>query len=41
MITGGLQIDGYFKMDLGIGDNFTVSYDPENALKCIKLPIRK
>jgi hypothetical protein len=41
MINGGLQIDGYFKLDLGIGDNFTVSYDPENALKCIKLPIRK
>lgn len=41
MINGGIQIDGYYKQDLGIGDTFTVSYSPEHALKCIKLLVRK
>jgi hypothetical protein len=36
MVNGQLQIDGYFKMDLGIGDSFTVSSKPEYSLKCVK-----
>ncbi len=36
MINGGLQIDGYFKYDIGIGDIFTVSSNPNVALKCIQ-----
>jgi hypothetical protein len=36
MINGSLQIDGYYKREIGIGDTFTVSSNPKNALKCIK-----
>ncbi len=36
-IDGSLQIDGYFKHDIGIGDTFTVSSRPEYSLKCIRL----
>jgi hypothetical protein len=35
IIDGSLQIDGYFKLDIGIGDTFNVSSHPDNALKCI------
>lgn len=36
MIDGSVQIDGYFKMDIGIGDVFFVRVKPELSLKCIR-----
>jgi hypothetical protein len=35
MIDGKVQIDGYFKYDVGIGDQFFVRTNPEFSLKCI------
>ena len=37
MIDGSIQIDGYFKMDVGIGDTFYVRSNPEFSLKCIHM----
>jgi hypothetical protein len=37
MICGGIQIDGYFRYDIGIGDTFTVTSSVDHALKCINL----
>lgn len=37
MICGSLQIDSYYRHDLGIGDVFTVKSGHENSLKCIQL----
>lgn len=37
MIDGSVQIDGYWKYDIGIGDQFFVRAKPEMALKCMKL----
>ena len=37
MIDGSVQIDGFFKHDLGIGDVFWVKSCPEKSLKCINL----
>ena len=39
MIDGRVQIDGYDRYDVGIGDMFYVSVNPEFALKCIQLSI--
>lgn len=36
MIDGSIQIDGYFKLDIGIGDTFIVRAHPDFSLKCIK-----
>lgn len=38
MIDGSLQIDGYFKHDISIGDTFNLSSLPAHALKCVQLP---
>jgi hypothetical protein len=35
MIDGSVQIDGYFKVDIGIGDTFSIKSCPEKSLKCI------
>ena len=35
MIDGRVQIDGYFKIDVGIGDVFFVRSKPEYSLKCM------
>ena len=37
MIDGSVQLDGFFKADLGIGDVFWVRSCPEKSLKCIHL----
>lgn len=37
MIDGSVQIDGYWKYNVGIGDQFYVTCNPEFSLKCIKL----
>ncbi|CDW73590.1 nad kinase domain-containing protein 1-like [Stylonychia lemnae] len=37
IIDGSVQIDGYFKYDIGIGDVFTVESCPQKSLRCIRL----
>ena len=37
MIDGSIQIDGYQKIKIGMGDHFFVRSKPELSLKCIKL----
>jgi len=39
MIDGSVQIDGYYKYDVGIGDQFFVRSNPEFQLKCIEMLI--
>lgn len=36
MIDGSVQIDGYYKHEIGIGDVFFVRAKPELSLKCIR-----
>jgi hypothetical protein len=36
LIEGRVYIDGYFQMDIGLGDIFIVDSKPEYRLKCIK-----
>jgi hypothetical protein len=37
MLAGRVQIDGYFKLDIDIGDIFYVRAIPEFSLKCVQL----
>ena len=37
IIDGRVQIDGYFKYDIGIGDVFYVRSKPDLSLKCMTL----
>ena len=37
MMDGRVQIDGYFKVDLGVGDVFYIRSRPELSLKCMSL----